>query len=206
MLQLEYPMRNNPHQTVAPLALAVLELLHERPMHPYEMHQTIRDRFTDQVVKVRAGSLYHAVERLHRGGLIAPVETGRAGRRPERTIYAITDTGRDEFRLNLRHLVRQPAEEFPVFAAAVQMLHKLDCDEALELLDRRALAREAEIAGLDQVLTGLAKEGMPRINLIEVEYTVAMARAELTWIRNLTDDVRGGALRWPDPTDPKEPA
>ena len=86
-------MRARPHRTLTPLALAILRLLHERPMHPYEMHQLVRDRGTDFVIKVRAGSLYHAVERLAMLGLIAPVETGRDGRRPERTVYAITDAG-----------------------------------------------------------------------------------------------------------------
>ena len=67
-------MRAKPHRTLTPLALAVLRLLHERPMHPYEMHQLVRDRGTDFAIKVRAGSLYHAVERL------APPRSDRAGR------------------------------------------------------------------------------------------------------------------------------
>ena len=48
---------------MTPLALAVLRLLDTRTMHPYEMHQVVRDHGTDQVIKVRAGSLYHTVER-----------------------------------------------------------------------------------------------------------------------------------------------
>src|SRR5258707_9333555 len=122
-------MRATPYGTLSTLALAVLRLLRERPMHPYEVHQLIRDRSIDYVIKVRAGSLYHAVERLHRLGLVAPVETGREGRRPERTVYAITDAGRDEYLANLRDLVRYPQDEYPGFAAAIQMLRTLDRDE-----------------------------------------------------------------------------
>ena len=36
-----------------PLALAVLNLLHERPMHPYEMQQLMRERGHDQVIKLK---------------------------------------------------------------------------------------------------------------------------------------------------------
>ena len=57
-------MKNRPHRTLTPLALAVLDLLQERHMHPYEMQQTIRERCTDHVIKVRAGSLYHTVAPL----------------------------------------------------------------------------------------------------------------------------------------------
>src|SRR6185369_4646230 len=111
ILRPEYTMRANPHRTLPPLALAVLRRLRERPMHPYEAHQQIRDRSIDYVIKVRAGSLYHAVERLHRLGLVEPVETAREGRRPERTVYAITEAGNDEYLANLRDLVRHPEDE-----------------------------------------------------------------------------------------------
>src|SRR5882724_1597044 len=163
-------MRAKPHRTLTALALAVLRLLHERPMHPYEMHQIVRDRGTDFVIKVRAGSLYHAVERLHRLALIEPVEIAREGRRPERTVYAITDAGRDEFTTNLRDLIRFPAEEFPVFAAALEMLAAIGRPAARRLLEQRTISLEGELAGAEQVTGTLTKGGLRRIHLIETEY------------------------------------
>jgi DNA-binding PadR family transcriptional regulator len=190
-------MRITPHRTQTPLALAVLQLLHERDLHPYEMQQTIRDRYTDHVIKVRAGSLYHTVERLHRIGLIEPVETARAGRRPERTVYAITDEGRDEYTANLRDLIRYPADEYPLFTATIVMLATLDPVQAADLLDQRVVSLEAGLAANDQVLASLAKRGLPRIETIQIEYAQAMRRAELAWVRDLVDDVRDGNLPWP---------
>lgn len=186
------------------LALVVLELLHERPMHPYEIQQTIRDRYIDHVVKVRAGSLYHTVERLHRAELIEPIETARAGRRPERTVYAITETGRDEFRAGLQELIREPRQEFPAFAAALEMLHTVDAGEAVEMLARRCVRLEAAIAGYAEVLAGVTKRGIPRAGLIEVEYAQAMRQAEVAWTRGLIDDIQSGALSW-DAEKPEEP-
>jgi DNA-binding PadR family transcriptional regulator len=181
---------------LTPLALVVLRLLRERPMHPYEMQQLIHDRAIDRVVKVRAGSLYHTVERLQQLGLIVPVETGREGRRPERTVYAITEPGRDGYESNLRELVREPREEFPVFAVAMEMLGTLDRDEAIQLLRRRVTALEAAAAALDQVIASLAKRGLPRMATIEVEFGQAMRRAELAWVGQLIEDIRSGELPW----------
>src|SRR5215813_4439074 len=189
-------MRAKPHRTLTPLALAVLRLLHERPMHPYEMHQLVRDRGTDFVVKVRAGSLYHTVERLDRLGLIEQLETGREGRRPERTVYAITDAGRDEFLSNLRDLLRFPAEEFPVFAAALEMLGAVDPTAARRLLAQRVMLLEAELAGTEQVVGSLTKSGLGRIAIIESEYVQHMCRAELAWVRQLIVDIDAGDLHW----------
>jgi DNA-binding PadR family transcriptional regulator len=181
---------------VTPLGLAVLKLLHERPMHPYEMQQLIRERCTDFVIKVRAGSLYHTVERLHRTQLIEPVETGRDGRRPERTVYACTEAGRDEYLDNLRDLIRYPEEEYPVFGAAVEMLDTLDRVEAQRLLEARTTALEVRLAAGEQVAMSLAKRGLPRIAFLETEYAMAMHRAELAWVRDLIDDIKTGQLPW----------
>jgi DNA-binding PadR family transcriptional regulator len=189
-------MRTNPHPTLTPLAMVVLRLLHERPMHPYEMQQVIRDRSIDRVVKVRAGSLYHGVERLLQLGLIEQVETGREGRRPERTVYAITDAGRDQYVSSLRELIREPRDEYPVFAAAVEMLHSLDPGEVIRLLEHRSTVLEAWLAAHDQVVASLTKRGLPRLATIEVEFCQAMRRAELIWVKQLIDDIRSGALPW----------
>jgi DNA-binding PadR family transcriptional regulator len=189
-------MRIKPHRTLTPLGLVVLRLLRERPMHPYEVQQLIRDRAIDYAVKVRAGSLYHTIERLHRLAFIEPVETGREGRRPERTVYAITEAGYDEYFDNLRDLVRYPEQEYPVFAAAVEMLRTLDNDEAARLLEHRTTALEAHLAAGDQILASLTKRGLPRTAMLEVEFSQAARRAELAWVRQVIDDIRSGTLPW----------
>jgi DNA-binding PadR family transcriptional regulator len=191
-------MRIKPRRTLTPLGLAVLRLLRERPMHPYEVHQLIRDRSIDYVIKVRAGSLYHTIERLHRLALVEPVETGREGRRPERTVYAITEAGRDEYFDNLRDLVRCPEEEYPVFAAAIEMLRTLDHDEAVRLLEQRTTALEAGLAADAQVVASLTKRGLPRMAMLEVEFCQAARQAELTWVRQLISEIRSGELPWTD--------
>src|ERR1700682_6579753 len=89
-------MKNTRELPRTPLALAVMNLLMERPMHPYEMKSKIKERGHDQVIRLKGGSIYDTVERLEEGGFIQAQETSREGRRPERTVYAITETGRGE--------------------------------------------------------------------------------------------------------------
>src|SRR5215469_4867385 len=76
-----------------PLALAVLVSLYEKPMHPYEVAQTLRTRAKHLSVRLNYGSLYSVVEALEKKGFIKATGTLQSGRRPQRTIYAITDTG-----------------------------------------------------------------------------------------------------------------
>jgi DNA-binding PadR family transcriptional regulator len=181
---------------LTPLALAVLHMLSEKPMHPYEMRQRIRDHGIDYTIKVTHGSLYHTVERLAERRFIEAVETSRAGRRPERTVYAITDEGQDEALSQLRSMITRPVQEYPALGAALTFARMLPPEELAQLLWRRTVAVEAGIAAHDTVIEGLRKQGVDRIGLIEVEYCQAQLRAELDWLRATEEDITSGRLQW----------
>ncbi|HEV7214548.1 MAG TPA: PadR family transcriptional regulator [Chloroflexota bacterium] len=178
------------------LALPVLALLSEQPRHPYEIERLIRERRKDFAAGKRRG-LYHAVERLVRDGSIEPVETNREGKRPERTVYRITDEGREELEGWLRELLQNPIAEYPVFTAAVGFLGYLSSDTVVQALRARAVALEAEIAGVNAVLPALQEQlHLPRLVLLEHEYTRALRQAELDWISAIVADIRTGRLAW----------
>ena len=42
-------------------SLAVLAMLRERSMHPYEMQRVMHQRHTDELLSLKRGSLYHAI-------------------------------------------------------------------------------------------------------------------------------------------------
>jgi DNA-binding PadR family transcriptional regulator len=184
---------------LTPLGLAVLRLLADGQMHPYEMQQRIREHAIDHVVKVAHGSLYHTVARLAEQGLIEPVETSREGRRPERTVYAITEAGRDEARLRLREFVMRPAQEYPSFGMALAFISLLPPAEAAALLDRRTVDLEAKLAAHDTVVDSLIKQGHSRVSVIEVEFVNSRLRAELDFVRALSEDIKARRLDWRPP-------
>jgi DNA-binding PadR family transcriptional regulator len=178
-----------------PLALAVMTLLMERPMHPYEMKLKIKQRGHDRVIRLAGGSIYDTVERLEEGGFITSHAPTREGRRPERTVYAITDAGRHEITAWLRDLITEPVNEYPQFAAALAFLAVLDKEEVVRLLQVRTAKLEGEMAETETMLEHLQKDlAIPRLFLIEIEYGVAMNRAELDWVRNLIHDIEEGTL------------
>src|SRR5215467_669773 len=181
-----------------PLTLAVLNLLSERSMHPYEMKTLMRERGHDGVIKLKGGSVYDTVERLQRLGFIDTVETSREGRRPERTVYAINEAGRDELKTWLRDMIARPVNDYPQFAAALAFVVGLqDREEVISELSRRAIAVEAQIAAGDTMLRSMAQDAIPRIFGIELEYAQAMRRAEMEWVRRFIEELKEGDL-WPD--------
>ncbi|SHG48462.1 PadR family transcriptional regulator [Streptoalloteichus hindustanus] len=186
-------------RALSPLAMAVLELLHERSMHPYEIQQTMRERQTAErrIVKVRVGSLYHTIERLERFALVEAVETTREGRRPERTVYRITDAGREAFADRLTRMVALSADEYPEFLMAVAFLHQLDQELAVQKLRVRRTHLAGELATLRAVSSCLADDVSERMYWLDVDYRVAMREAELAWVTETLDRIEDGDLRWP---------
>ena len=134
-----------------PLALAVLICLYERPMHPYEVATTLRQRHKHESVRLNYGSLYAVVASLEKRGLITPQETRRAGRLPERTVYGLTDAGRIETHDWLTDLISTPVKDYPGFEAALSFLPALPPEDVVELLTERAQRLELELAQADRI-------------------------------------------------------
>ena len=189
-----------PRRKVAnPLALAVLGLLQEKPMHPYEMASTLRERGKGSTFKINPGSLYDTVQSLVRHDWITPVETVRDGRRPERTVYRTTATGQAEFVAWVDELIRVPAAEFPKFMAAVSYLGALGADRAAEALGERAGHLGRQIDEARQMLADTVGAGvLPRLFMIEAEYQLHALEAERAWVSRIRDEIRDGTLTWPE--------
>jgi DNA-binding PadR family transcriptional regulator len=180
------------------LALAILELLAEAPMHPYEMKQRMVEREHARAIPFKQASIYDTVERLTEAGLVEPLLTNRDGRRPERTIYRLTRAGADELDTWVRHLLEEPTREYPRFGAALMFLGALrHKEEAIKVLERRATAYEAEITNIDARLRRVPPD-LPRLFTIEEEYGQAMRRAELDWLRRTIAELQDGSLEWPE--------
>ncbi|GAA1958951.1 PadR family transcriptional regulator [Agromyces allii] len=184
-----------------PLAFSALAILIDAPMHPYEMYQLMLARKEDRVVKVSAGSLYRAVERLARDGLIVESATERMGNRPERTVYTVTEAGRAAFDESLEEMLGRQVNEFPEFPLAVGEAHNLPAERVIELLSTRLDAVRDNIAWHDVAVVRIADKGKPKSVVLNVYYTRAMLIAEADWLAQTIDELRSGALEWPSTTD-----
>jgi DNA-binding PadR family transcriptional regulator len=181
----------------SPLALAVLVLLCEEPMHVYRMQQLITERGKDEVVNVtQRNNLYQMIARLDRDGLISVRGAERESRRPERVVYEITNAGRGLAVEWTREILSTPSREFPEFPAAVSVLPVLSPEDALEQFEKRALALEAELRRMDKSAAEVSF--VPRLFLLEQEYLHSQMSADLRWTRAIVEDMRSGRLTWND--------
>lgn len=174
------------------MALAVLATVVQRPMHRYEMASLMRARGKERDMGIKWGSLYTVVQNLERSGYVEAIGVTRQGARPERTVYQITDAGRDELVAWTRELIAEPEAEHTRFIAGLSVLSVIPPQDAADLLRRRLDRLTESLATLRAELKQAAV--VPRLFLIEDEYRIAMAQAEADWTRSLLDELSAGTF------------
>lgn len=187
------------------LALAVLAQLAERPMHPYEIARTLKDRRKDESVRLNYGSLYSVITALVRDELIEPAGTEQDGNRPQRTVYRLTGAGRTEVDDWMRALLGAPVKEYPQFMAALSFLPLLAPDDVADLLRTRLVALRVKVRRIEDDLEDLEHTDGARGETSELavagsRYELAILRAELAYtevlVRRIADGTLGGIEAW----------
>ncbi|TCC32405.1 PadR family transcriptional regulator [Kribbella sindirgiensis] len=180
------------------LALAILGLLENGPLHPYGIQRLIKQWGKDQVVNVgQRTSLYRMIVRLEEAGLITAGAVEQDERYPERTVYHLTDEGRAVCREWLAEILTTPRNEFPEFPAGLSFVMLLPPETAGELLGQRRERLTKRIAELQlELRADVDGQPIPRFALLETEYQVAVAVAEAKWIDAVLHDLRTGTLSW----------
>jgi DNA-binding PadR family transcriptional regulator len=181
---------------ISAAALLLLGLLHERPMHPYQVHQTLKQRGDDRLASITPGSVYHAMDRLDADGLVEAVGTDRDGNRPPRTTYRLTDAGREAFAARTALLLGEPRREHPCFPLALSQAHAIDRATAVTALRARRAALADELADHASRYALVRGHGLPRRLLLDVEYDVRRIESDLRWLDELLTDLDSGVLDW----------
>jgi DNA-binding PadR family transcriptional regulator len=180
----------------SPLGLIVLWQLWSEPMHVYRLQKLLEAEGKDRIVNVRSrASLYQAIERLERLGLVEVSATVRQDGYPDRVLYAITEAGRLVARQWLREMLSDTGGQYPEFIAALSIVFGLPPEEARERLEERA-KRIAEQLSESERQLGAIPPGLPRLFVLEEEYRRTMLRAELDWLLAVIEDLKAKRLDW----------
>ncbi|HLZ84537.1 MAG TPA: PadR family transcriptional regulator [Caulobacteraceae bacterium] len=168
-----------------PLALGMMAMLAERPMHPYEIASTLRTRHGEEAIKIRFGSLYSVIGQLVDRAWIEALEVAQSGRRPEHTTYRLTELGRVELTAWMREIIAEPVKEYPKFEAGLVLMSVLEPEDAAARLEERLARLEGAIDRLQSDIDGMLKQGLDPLSVADADYRLAMLKAERDFCRNL---------------------
>lgn len=125
--------------------LLLLGLLSREEMHGYGLTRFL-EKSLGSLLPINRSTAYFLLDRLSQKGLVAPARR-RQGRRPERRVYEITETGRSVFLEALRMNLRDHSAPVIPDAVGILFLDELPVAERVELLRSRLDRLGAEIDG-----------------------------------------------------------
>ena len=174
------------------LDLAVLGLLRDSPRHGYELKQLLADL---GFLRVSFGSLYPALRRLEKRGLIEALRvTGR------RKAYRVTAEGRDELDRLLR-AEPETSEEDRRFSLRLAFFRYLEPPLRIRSLDRRRRQLVERIGRAQRTLRKATSNEADRYTLALMRRTVLTTQADIAWLDELIAAERGAARSQNTPSD-----
>ncbi len=175
--------------------LVILGLLREQPMYGYEIKQTIETYMKDWT-SIAFGSIYFALDKLEEEGLIEKVAVEQQGNRPARSVYQVTQAGKDEFLQLLRTTWSDTERAYFSLDIGLFFLPALPVEEVKGYVQGRI----ARLEGAIQYLTGHREEKMEDLSIPPVgraifSHALVHFQAELAWTRELLAKLESGEYR-----------
>ena len=158
------------------------------PLHGHQIRQQAQADRTDRYTDIQVGSVYGALKRMAREGLVRELRTERVGNRPERTVFEITPEGRhalSAIREEILHKIGLPHDPFDL--ALKQARDMAEEDLAQIVADRLAGLRAQELSWRHQ-----AERADPYLNEAErmiTRHLIDRAATEVRWHEELLNQV-----------------
>jgi DNA-binding PadR family transcriptional regulator len=185
------------------LELAILGLLAEAPVHGYELRKQLRLRLGGFRV-FSYGSVYPALRRLTRAGLIAEESEGTEGAEPDaaawsrraRRVYRITAEGKERLAELLSESGPQAWDD-DGFGVHLAFFSRTPADVRMRILEGRRRAVEERREGLRSAL-GRAGEQIDRYTRELHQLGLDSTEREVRWLNELIEHERAEQRDTPD--------
>ncbi|GAA5062684.1 DNA-binding PadR family transcriptional regulator [Thermocatellispora tengchongensis] len=170
--------------------ILILGVLLDGPLHGYEVRRRLELWGADNWANVAFGSIYHGLAKMADEGLLEVVEGGRGGK----TVYAITDAGRQDFHSRLFGYWWEIKPIVDPFQVALTFMDRLDRPQLLDAMRGRAEQLELSLKMLERALGAKQAYGAPRHIDENLRLQSAQLRAQLDWLREAMGRVESGDL------------
>lgn len=175
------------------MKLMVLGLLMEKPRHPYDIRQTMKQRNWNNAFRLQDGSLYYAVDQLRESGMIETIDAVPSEGEPrhDKTVYQITAEGKDELLALLYPQLEKTAYPKHPMMMAMPFLRHADPDKVIGIVELQLEECRKRVERLEQVLA-VKGTAIPRSSARMIQGMIDFGRTEEKWLLDTLADAREG--------------
>lgn len=163
------------------IVLGALEILDEAS--GYDVMQELKRKMVHRWLDVNTGSIYYALKQLLKSGAIVEVRVEREGDYPEKTIYALTDIGRNQFDELQAEAFKGLFPHFYGFKLALKFNQRRSGAEIAQLADEAIGRIDKTLAAMDAYLTTLDEAAWQyEFDGFFIEHDRRLYKEEKQWI------------------------
>ena len=159
-------------------ATMLLGLIDKNPVNAYEIIKILESMNVKWWYNIADSTVYATLRTLDKKGYIVG-ESEKNGNMPFRTVYSISDKGKEELRDTLKKSILSFDYDTNTFSIAAFFLDLFDIEEQVMLLKKRIEILEKYIEGIEKWISSPNDKTTPIHHVITVERMASLAQAEL---------------------------
>ena len=170
-------------------ATMLLGLIDKKPVNAYEIIKILESMNVKWWYNIADSTVYATLRTLDKKGYIVGVSE-KNGNMPFRTVYSISDKGKEELRDTLKKSILSFDYDTNTFSIAAFFLEFFDVEEQVMLLKKRKEILEKYIEGIEKWISNPNDKTTPIHHVITVERMASLAKAELCGTNKLLELIK----------------
>lgn len=165
-------------------ATLLLGIIYKEPLNAYEITKLLAYMNIKWWFNIADSTVYTTLKNLEKKGLIkGTIE--RIGNMPDRTIYSLTEKGKDELKETIKESILQFSYDTNIFTIAAFVMDILETEEKKELLERRLNILQSYITGISKQNNETWKREVPDLHVANLERMIDIVQAEISGTKRL---------------------
>ncbi len=167
-------------------ATMLLGLINKQPVNAYEIIKMLEFMNVKWWYNIANSTVYATLRTLDKKGYIVGTSE-KNGNMPFRTVYSISNTGKEELRDTLKKSILSFDYDTNTFSIAAFFLDFFDAKEQITLLENRVEILKKYIEGIEKWISHPDDKTTPLHHIITVERMASLAKTELSGTKKLLE-------------------
>ena len=165
-------------------AVLLLGIIYKKPLNAYEITKMLDHMNIKWWFNVADSTVYATLKTLKNKELIeGTIE--KVGNMPDRTIYSLTDKGKDELRENIRQSILHFDYDTNIFTIAAFFIDILEKEEKKNLLEERLSILQSYLSGIRKQDNELWEQEVPAAHVANLRRMMDIINAEISGTKRL---------------------
>lgn len=173
-------------------ATMLLGLIYEKPLNAYEIIKHLNYMNVKWWFNIADSTVYSTLKTLEKKEYIIGT-TEKVGNMPDRTVYSLSEKGKDEFISTLKASILQFNYDTNIFSIAAFFLNTFTPEEQQKLLQKRLTVLQKYRTGIEKQVNPLWENEVSATHSANVKRMIDLVDAEITGINRLLESCNKNA-------------